>query len=229
MVKEQEFHFEALPPEQQKLWPDLRPAAGLGYTLYGGTAIALRLGHRQSVDFDFFSSAPQNAEKLIADMPFLRAAKQIQDEPDSKSYLVPVDGKNVKLSLFNNLTMGRVGNPTFTPDGVIRLASPEDLMASKVKVILQRIEAKDYQDLAAMCRAGYSLKIGLGAAETMFAPNFSPVISAKAMNYFEDGDLHKLSKQDKEILINSVKALDLKDISKIALLSKDLTERFEVA
>ncbi|MDF1482816.1 nucleotidyl transferase AbiEii/AbiGii toxin family protein [Extensimonas sp. H3M7-6] len=32
----------------------LRPAPAMGFALYGGTAIALRLGHRQSVDFDFF-------------------------------------------------------------------------------------------------------------------------------------------------------------------------------
>ena len=47
-------HLEILPPAQQRLWPELRPAAELGFALYGGTAIALRLGHRTSVDFDFF-------------------------------------------------------------------------------------------------------------------------------------------------------------------------------
>jgi hypothetical protein len=38
----------------------LGPARSLGFVLYGGAAIALRLGHRQSVDFDFFSSRPLN-------------------------------------------------------------------------------------------------------------------------------------------------------------------------
>lgn len=48
--------LDVLPPAQQALWPRLRAAAGLGFVLYGGTAIALRLGHRASVDFDFFSA-----------------------------------------------------------------------------------------------------------------------------------------------------------------------------
>ena len=43
-----------LPESQQSLWPSLAPLAQQGFVLYGGTAIALRLGHRISVDFDFF-------------------------------------------------------------------------------------------------------------------------------------------------------------------------------
>ncbi|VAW40374.1 hypothetical protein MNBD_DELTA03-369 [hydrothermal vent metagenome] len=47
-------HFEILPPAQQQLWTELELTVDLGFVLYGGTAIALRLGHRTSVDFDFF-------------------------------------------------------------------------------------------------------------------------------------------------------------------------------
>lgn len=35
-----------LPPAQRRLWPELKNAPNLGFSLYGGTAIALRLGHR---------------------------------------------------------------------------------------------------------------------------------------------------------------------------------------
>ena len=41
--------LDILPPAQQALWPVLYKAPNLGFTLYGGTAIALRLGHRHSV------------------------------------------------------------------------------------------------------------------------------------------------------------------------------------
>ena len=46
--------FEILPPAQIQLWKELQPLNTLGFVLYGGTALALRLGHRVSVDFDFF-------------------------------------------------------------------------------------------------------------------------------------------------------------------------------
>ena len=66
--------MECLPHAQRQLWPLLKPAAPLGYVLYGGTAIALRLGHRVSVDFDFFSNHGLDITALHAAMPFLEAA-----------------------------------------------------------------------------------------------------------------------------------------------------------
>jgi hypothetical protein len=53
-----------LPQAQQRLWVELRQAKELGLVLYGGTAIALRLGHRASIDFDFFSDLPLNRAAL---------------------------------------------------------------------------------------------------------------------------------------------------------------------
>jgi ABC-type tungstate transport system permease subunit len=47
-------HFEILPPAQLLLWKELNPVNNLGFVLYGGTALALRLGHRVSIDFVFF-------------------------------------------------------------------------------------------------------------------------------------------------------------------------------
>jgi hypothetical protein len=63
--------MDILPPAQQRLWPELRHAAELGFALYGGTAIALRLGHRASVDFDFFSEKPLDREAIRAAFPFI--------------------------------------------------------------------------------------------------------------------------------------------------------------
>lgn len=50
-------NLSILPPPQLQLWPEL-DATPEAFTLYGGTALALRLGHRASVDFDFFSNQP---------------------------------------------------------------------------------------------------------------------------------------------------------------------------
>src|SRR5260363_17161 len=63
--------MDILPPAQQRLWPALRPAADLGFVLYGGTAVALRLGHRASVDFDFFSERPLDRDAIRAAFPFV--------------------------------------------------------------------------------------------------------------------------------------------------------------
>ena len=46
---------EILPQEQQEIYDNLKQVTELNFTLFGGTAIALELGHRKSVDFDFFT------------------------------------------------------------------------------------------------------------------------------------------------------------------------------
>jgi len=50
-------HMEILPAAQREVWPLLEEFKD-DFVLYGGTAIALRVGHRASVDFDLFSGAP---------------------------------------------------------------------------------------------------------------------------------------------------------------------------
>lgn len=70
---------DILPKAQQEIWPLLAPTADLSFVLYGGTAVALYFGHRVSVDFDFFSSAPLDKRRLEASLPFLRQAETLQE------------------------------------------------------------------------------------------------------------------------------------------------------
>ena len=86
--------------------------------------------------------------------------------------------------------------------------------------MLQRAEAKDYRDIAAMLRAGVSLAKGLAAARELFGPNFQPSESLKAMVYFEDGDLRTLTQEDKSILVNAVSAV--RELPRVAIVSSRL-------
>lgn len=210
MTRRLKPHLDILPPEQLRLWPALRPAAGLGFTLYGGTAIALRLGHRQSVDFDFFTHKPLDREAIRSAFAFVARATTLQEQRDSWVLLVPdpaPGGRHVQVSFFGGIAFGRVGNPELTDDETVLVASLEDLMATKVKVVLQRAEAKDYRDVAAMLAAGASLPHALAAARLLFGPNYQPSESLKALVYFEDGDLRTLSHAEQELLVEAVSAV----------------------
>lgn len=217
-------HLEILPPVQRLLWPDLQQAAVHGFALYGGTALALRLGHRTSVDFDFFCDALLDRVAIFTAMPFLRAARIIQDRPDTMTFLVtPEEGSvnTVKVSFFGSISFGRVGVPQWTTDHVAQVASLEDLLGTKLKVILQRIEAKDYIDIAAILETGPSLAFGLGAARALFGPAFQPSECLKALVYFEGGDLAALAQDVKMKLIASVASVN--DLPQVPLVDRRLT------
>ena len=208
--------IDILPSAQRRLWPELSNAPILGFTLYGGTAIALRLGHRDSVDFDFFSEKPLDREAITAAFPFMQQSTTLQDNGNTWIVLVPYgnsEREHVKVSFFGTIAFGRVGEPEFTDDGVLQVASFDDLMATKVKVVLQRAEAKDYRDVCAMVQAGVSLSRGLASARLLYGPNFQPSESLKALVYFSDGDLETLTANEKKTLVDAVKVVrDLPDV-----------------
>ncbi len=197
-----------LPPEQKRLWPELRPTVAAGFVLYGGTAVLLHLGHRVSIDFDFFHDRPLDKGAIRRALPFTREATVLQDALDTLVVLVPVRGrKPVKVSFFGGLAFGRVGDPLLASDGVLEVASLDDLMAHKLRVILVRPARKDYEDIAAMIRAGCPASRGLAGARALFGKAFQPSAALKAMVYFEGGDLGALSRVDRHTLIAAASAV----------------------
>lgn len=216
-------HLAVLPEQQQRIWTGLRALADLGFVLYGGTAIALRLGHRQSVDFDFFTERQLDKAAVRAVLEPLGPSATIQDRPNTLSVsLRPSSAavEPVSLSFFGGIAFGRVGEPEVTEDGVVVVASLLDLMATKVALITQRAEAKDYRDLAAMLRAQVSLPHALGAAQAIYGPNFQPSESLRAMTYFGDGNLGSLSRDDQSVLVRAAAAV--RHIPQVPIVSRVL-------
>ncbi len=202
--------MDILPQAQKQLWPRLARAAELGLVLYGGTAIALRLGHRFSVDFDFFTEKELDKDALKDVLPFITQASVLQESRNTYTVLVACGlsgNEYVKVSFLGGIGIGRIGEPALTEDGSLIVASLDDLMATKLKVILQRVEAKDYLDIAAMIVAGVRLDKGLAAARAMYGSNFQPSESLKAMVYFEGGDLQTLSTEARATLIEAASGI----------------------
>jgi hypothetical protein len=214
-------HWEALPAAQREIWPQLAAAVDLALVLYGGTAVALRLGHRSSVDFDFFTDKPLDREALRRGFAFLGRSIVTQDRPDTLTVLAPVPAGRVKVSFFAEIGIGRADTPDRTEDGVLEVASLLDLLATKLKVMLQRIEAKDYRDVAAILRAGVRLETGLAGAAALYAPSFQPSEAIKALTYFEGGDLASLPANDRETLTRAVAAV--RHIPIVGLASQSLS------
>ena len=195
--------LDVLPATQREIWPLLK-SVPRRFVLYGGTAIALRLGHRQSVDFDFFTTDSFQVEALMEEIPWLNSAKRLQSKTNT---LTVAFGKKdpVKLSFFGGLTIGRVGEPQLTDDGTMCVASLLDLAATKMAVIQQRAERKDYRDVAQLLNAGIGLPEALGAARALYRDTFNPMITLKALSYFRDGDLPTLPSEIQLLLSDAAK------------------------
>lgn len=187
-----------LPKAQQEIWPLLVRAAEFSFVLYGGTAVALQLGHRQSVDFDFFSARPLDKKQLETAFPFMAHAQTIQEDENTLVVLARLPSGPVKVSFFGGISIGEINAPLRTDDGILLVASLEDLLATKLKAILDRAEAKDYRDIAAMLSAGVSLEKALGAFAKMYRKD--PGLPLRAMGFFKDGDLSSLSRTDQDAL-----------------------------
>jgi hypothetical protein len=187
-----------LPKAQQEIWPLLIPAPGLSFVLYGGTAVALYFGHRVSVDFDFFRTEPLKKKDIETSFTFMRDARTIQEDENTLVLIAPMHSGPVKVSFSGGLAIGRINEPLQTKDEMVLVASPEDLLVTKLKAIMDRAEAKDYRDIAVMLSAGISLEKALGAFAKMYGKDPGPPL--RAMGFFKDGDLASLPKSDQDIL-----------------------------
>ena len=79
--------LDILPTPQRCLWDELSLIPP-DFVLYGGTALALRLGHRASEDFDFFSNQAFRPDDLERQIPVLAATQRLQSSPNTLVSLV---------------------------------------------------------------------------------------------------------------------------------------------
>ncbi len=200
----------ALPEAQRALWPELQQVPPR-FVLYGGTALALRLGHRQSEDFDFFADAPVVPDQLLNALPLLKGAVVRQMAPNTLTVVVHRPAP-VKLSFFG-VSLRRVDEPDMTEDGVVRVASLRDIAGCKMAVIQSRSEAKDYLDIYALLMHGVRAAEMLGAARAIYGEQFSPIISVKALAWHKDGDLPGLPARVRDALSRA--AADVREITNL--------------
>jgi hypothetical protein len=211
--------LDILPKSQRRLWDELTDVPA-GFVLYGGTAIALHLGHRRSVDFDFFGNRPFDPMTLAASMAFLETATITHQEPNTLSVLVDRGGP-VKLSFFGVPRLPRLVSPHVARENGLCVAALLDLAGTKVSVVQRRAEAKDYRDIdAILCDGRIDLATALAAARAIYGSRFNPQITLKAMSYFADGSLRHLPKMMKDRLTRAAREVDLDRLPTISRMKR---------
>lgn len=198
-----------LPPTQRALWPRLDQIPE-DFVLYGGTAVALRLGHRSSVDFDLFSERAFATPDLVRRISLLRlpGGKVQQNVQNTFSIGLPLPEGPVNLSFLGSIDFGQIRAPDRCSDNGLKIASGEDLLALKLATIHSRIEAKDYIDIWALLKSGHSLPVALGHLEALHPRTTNWMITLQTLVYFKGGDLDALSpeiKRDLEAAVREVR------------------------
>ena len=207
--------LDILPAAQRKLWPELSSTPAV-FVLHGGTAIALRLAHRFSVDFDFFAPAAFVPGELMAAVPYLAGATVRQSAANALTVTVDRGGP-VQLSFFGGLSLGQVAEAEAVEGPGFAVASLVDLAGMKAAVVTQRAELKDYLDIhALMTQAGIELPVMLAAASIIYGKDFNPIIALKAISYHSDPGLAELSAAVRRDLISAVRSVDLDRLPKLA-------------
>ena len=217
-MTKQSLHLDILPSAQRRLWDELIDVPE-AFILYGGTAIALQIGHRHSVDFDFFTFEPFQPQALFAAIPFLQGAEIIQQSQNTLTCLVERGGP-VQVSFFGVPSLCPIHDPLIAQDNGVKIASLVDLAGMKAAVVQQRPEAIDYIDLGTMLeKMVIDLPKALTAAKMIYGPSFNSELTLKALSYYEDGNLKTVPLQCKERLLDAVRSVDLDRLPMIEPLS----------
>ncbi len=177
------MHPEVLAPEAARLAPDLCCAlTDLPLTLAGGTGLALQLGHRISVDFDWFCTPALFPRDLAGRLYGLDPSLQtLQDKSDTYECLLA----GVKCSFFS------FAPPFGKPDAFLHglpVAPVADIAAMKLVAIAQRGARKDFYDLHEVLRHLDMRRIVERLAGMYAQPRPNPVHLAKSLVYFEDAE-----------------------------------------
>src|SRR3989338_8001543 len=175
------MNLHILSEDRQEIFLELSFLKGRFY-LAGGTGLALQIGHRDSIDFDFFSENIFNEDKLLVELlKKLPQHKIVSTQKDRGTLSVIVDGK-IRASFFHYqypIVASLVKECSFAD-----IASVEDIGAMKCSAIISRATAKDYVDLYFILQK-ISLKKLLGFTKVKFA-SLDENLILKSMIYFED-------------------------------------------
>jgi hypothetical protein len=116
----------------------------------------------------------------------------------------------VRLSFFGGLSLRQVDRADLALGPLIPVASLRDIAATKMSVLTQRAEAKDYIDVhALLTQARLPLAEMLACAWAVFGPGFDPLHSLKALSYHDDPALGALKPGLKRDLAAAIRKVDL--------------------
>ncbi len=194
------MHLEIFNEAQKEVLPYLKQFKR-NYCLVGGTAIALHLGHRYSIDFNLFTQEKirKNTEKAkIAQLPFSKIP--IYEDEDQIHLIV----NGVKLTFYH------YPYPIIADlevENTISIPSLLTLAAMKAFALGRRAKWKDYFDLFLIIKDHYSIDEISEEAERIFGDMYSAKLFRQQLSFHKDIDYS----ESIDFIANSYNEKEVKD------------------
>ncbi len=175
------MHKEVLSEEQVKITPLLKEFSD-EFGLVGGTAIALFLGHRESIDFDLFS---------VKEFDNLNIKRKISKHGSIERIITDENGQytlvvnRVKITFLHYPFLIKFSNDF---GDIIKTPDLLTLAAMKAYVLGRRVKWKDYVDLYFIFKERHSFTEVIKKAKAIFGNEFNEKIFRTQLAYFDDID-----------------------------------------
>ena len=173
------MHPEILSPEQNELLPLLKLFRREFY-LVGGTAIALQIGHRHSIDFDMFKSGPFVSKKILNKLDENRFRYKVTYRAGEQLHFTI---KNVKFTFFEYPYL--IETP-IDFNKFFRMPDLLTLAAMKAFVLGRRSKWKDYADLYILIKDHFNVGDIIQKAEMIYGQEFSGKLFRSQLAYHKD-------------------------------------------
>ncbi len=184
----------ALPDDAAGTWETIAPLLPAALYLGGGTALAVHIAHRVSRDLDFFYHEGAVDLASLADL-LASAAPFVVTETAPGTLNGLFSQTKLQFLHADEVEPQRRVEPTWLVGG-IEVAGIGDILAMKLKVIVDRGELRDYFDLMAIERdAGRTVEEGLGLFLERYGREPEPFVIApvvRALGYLGDVDEDEL-------------------------------------
>lgn len=178
-----DLHLEILPKRQRDLFDKFASLEWVrNFYLAGGTALALQIAHRRSIDFDFFTENSIDLQKIKRRLALI-GDYQVSAESDD----LILDGRlnSVRVSFFN-LPFPLIDQEITV--GKLRIIAKKDIAAMKLLAISSRGSRKDFVDLYFLLRE-YSLEQMIGFFTKKYGESRENIYCAlKGLLYFVDAE-----------------------------------------
>lgn len=201
--KPEDLFLDHLPQATQKAFHFIigqHIVSSKDWYLAGGTALALQVGHRESVDLDFFTQAATFDEDALERMLV-----------QTKTWETTLRQKGTIYGKLLGAKVSFIAYPFFEPStksircGNVRILMPEDIAAMKIIAISQRGRKRDFIDLYWYCHNRESLKHVIERAIKQYPQNHNIPHFFKSLVYFADAEEDPMPELHFEVTWKDVK------------------------